>query len=331
MYMNQEQNNFNMQGNNGISNNQLLNNQNLNQGMDFNYQPNNFSTQQMSGDNQSIMQSSFQQTNNNVSVSNNVNNDNLNNKLSKKKNLGLIVGMLILVVIIGILFASKLFSNEDNNNNENLSGNNRYNSNLGEEIIISNEFSNLKVNYVEILEKKIYFDLSFDELIYQFNGLGFKVGLPFYVKIDDCDKDYFHNLIVSDSYENKNKFGIYHTDIAYTYTDFIIYFENLDVNNQNIKYIDRKIDKIYVNVPQDESVIYIDDTYINLGIDDNYVEDDIINKIGKYNSFIKISDYEYGLIYKTKDYNITFFTYSDLEMISNGKEFEIHGFEIDYI
>ena len=89
--MNQEsnnlnQNNFNTQGNNGIPNNQPLNNQNFNQGMNFNSQ-------------------SINPTFNNEDTSN----QKINNKLPKKSNIGLIIGIsvTIVVAVIGSVFLLK--------------------------------------------------------------------------------------------------------------------------------------------------------------------------------------------------------------------------------
>ena len=110
--MNQEQNNlnsnsFNTQGNNGIPNNQPLNNQNFNQGMSFNQQAINSQPQPM----------------NNTIESGNDNNQGFNNKPPKKMNLGLIIGIVVLVVVIGagVVFGSKLLSKDNNNSNDNSS------------------------------------------------------------------------------------------------------------------------------------------------------------------------------------------------------------------
>lgn len=94
--MNQEsnnlnQNNFNMQGNNGIPNNQPLNNQNFNQGMNFNSQP-------------------INPTFNNEDTSN----QKINNKLPKKSNIGLIIGISVTIVVAGIV-ALLLFNKPSNN------------------------------------------------------------------------------------------------------------------------------------------------------------------------------------------------------------------------
>jgi len=106
--MNQEQNNlnpnnFNTQGNNGTLNNQ---------DMSFNQQP--------------IMQESTPQPIYNTFDNVNSNNKNLNSKPPKKINLGLIIGIVAVVAVVGvgIFFGSKLLSNESNNsNNENINEN----------------------------------------------------------------------------------------------------------------------------------------------------------------------------------------------------------------
>lgn len=94
--MNQEsnnlnQNNFNTQGNNGILNNQPLNNQNFNQGMSFNSQ-------------------SINPTFNNEDTSN----QKTNNKLPKKTNIGLIIGIFAVIIVVGIV-ALLLFNKPSNN------------------------------------------------------------------------------------------------------------------------------------------------------------------------------------------------------------------------
>lgn len=122
---NLNQDNFNTQGNNGIPNNQPLNNQNFNQGMSFNQQPINSQPQQTSNFQQPINQINMQQPTlqpvNNSFENVDLNNQNSNNKPPKKMNIGLIIGILavIAVVVVGIVFGSKLLSN-NNIDNENL-------------------------------------------------------------------------------------------------------------------------------------------------------------------------------------------------------------------
>ena len=111
--MNQEQNNFNTQGNNGIPNNQPLNNQSFNQGIGFNQQPINPQPQPI-----------------NNFESANASNQNLNSKPPKKMNLGLIIGIVAVVAIVGVgvVFGSKLLSkdskNPDSNPNNSVTENN---------------------------------------------------------------------------------------------------------------------------------------------------------------------------------------------------------------
>ena len=109
--MNQEQNNlnpnnYNTQGNNGIPNNQPLNNQNFNQ-------------QPISSYEQPIMsEPTLQPTN--TFESGNANNTSFNNKPPKKMNLGLIIGIVAIVAVVGvgIVFGSKLFSNNNSGLNK---------------------------------------------------------------------------------------------------------------------------------------------------------------------------------------------------------------------
>lgn len=119
--MNQEQNNFNqnnfnIQGNNGTPNNQPLNNQNMN----FNQQPINpqlQSTQQQLIQNQQVnnLQTNFEQPNQqtiNSFESVNANNENFNSKPPKKKNLGLIIGIVVLIVVIGLIVGFVIIANK---------------------------------------------------------------------------------------------------------------------------------------------------------------------------------------------------------------------------
>ena len=135
--MNQEQNslnpnNFNTQGNNGIPNNQPLNNQNFNQGMSFNQQPINPQPQHSHSYEQPItqqpMSSRFE--------SGNSNNQSFNSKPPKKMNLGLIIGIVAVVAVVGfgVIFGSKLLSNNGNNDNSNNSSNSNGNINNSSEI-----------------------------------------------------------------------------------------------------------------------------------------------------------------------------------------------------
>lgn len=109
--MNQD-NNFNMQGNNEISNNH---NSNSKQPV-FNQQPQNF---QQPINQMSMQQPIPQHTNTFESV--NINNQNSNNKPPKKTNLGLIIGIVVVVTVVGvaIVFGSKLLSDDNNNPNTN--------------------------------------------------------------------------------------------------------------------------------------------------------------------------------------------------------------------
>ena len=106
--MNQKQNNlnpnnFNTQGNNGIPNNQPLNSQNFNQNMSFNQQPINPQPQPTA---------SFQQ-NINTFESCNTNNQNFNSQPPKKKNLGLIIGIIVLIIVIALIVGFVIISNKN--------------------------------------------------------------------------------------------------------------------------------------------------------------------------------------------------------------------------
>ena len=116
--MNQD-NNFNSQGNNGMSNNQPLNNQNFNQNVNVNQQT--FNTQQTPSYQQPI---NPQPQPTNTFESGNTNNQNFNSKPPKRMNLGFIIGIVAVVAVvgIGIVFGSKLLSNGENDNYKN--GNN---------------------------------------------------------------------------------------------------------------------------------------------------------------------------------------------------------------
>lgn len=108
--MNQEnQNDFNLQGNNDVPNNQPLNSQDINQDANINQQP--------------ITQGPIPQSINTFEGGA-VDNQNININSPKKINLGLIIGIVTVVVVatIGIVFGSKILSNkEDDNKNNNFS------------------------------------------------------------------------------------------------------------------------------------------------------------------------------------------------------------------
>ena len=109
--MNQD-NNFNSQGNNGISNNQPLNSQSFNYGVSVNQQT-------APSFQQPIMQESISQPTNNTFENGNASNQSFNSKPPKKLNLGLIIGIVAVVAVVGggIVFGSKLLSNRGNNDN----------------------------------------------------------------------------------------------------------------------------------------------------------------------------------------------------------------------
>ena len=126
-FNNTNQDNYNTQGNNGIPNNQPLDND-INNTYSQPQQTNtNMYQQPLSQVNtpinntyqQSIMQDHIQQP---INSFENTNNQNYNNKHSKNKNLSLIIGVVVFLVIgcICIILVSKLLSNNgsvsDNNN-----------------------------------------------------------------------------------------------------------------------------------------------------------------------------------------------------------------------
>lgn len=123
--MNQEQsnlnpNNFNTQGNNGMPNNQPLNNQSFNQGMGITQQP--ITPQPTPSFQQPIMQEPSPQ-HMNTFESGNANNQNFNNRPPKKINMGLIIGIIVIVAVVGVgvVFGSKLLSNNGKGNSSNKS------------------------------------------------------------------------------------------------------------------------------------------------------------------------------------------------------------------
>lgn len=115
--MNQEQNNlnsnnFNIQGNDGITNNVPLNNQSMN----FNQQPINSQPQLTPSFSQPIMQETMPQP----FESGNDNNQDFNNKPPKKMNLGLVIGIIAAVVVVaiaGVFISNKIIFNQGSNNN----------------------------------------------------------------------------------------------------------------------------------------------------------------------------------------------------------------------
>ena len=176
--MNQEQNNlnpnnFNTQLNNGVPNNQpLQNNQSFNQGMGVNQQPINPQPQPM----------------NNTFESVNASNQSFNSKPPKKMNLGLIIGIVVAVAVVGVgvVFGSKLLSNDANNNSGTL--NNEGNNNVSG--------SNLKYGKTKLDVK--------DNKENEMNGYGlFKVNNEYIYK----GGDYYTNKDLSGNTSKKYEQG----------------------------------------------------------------------------------------------------------------------------
>jgi len=119
--MNQEENNFNTQGNNGMPNNQpLQNNQNFNQSIGVNQQT--FNTQQTASYQQPTNQMNMQQPTPqpiNSFESSNTSNHSFNSKPPKKINLGLIIGGIaaVIVIVVGVIMVPKLFNNNSGSTN----------------------------------------------------------------------------------------------------------------------------------------------------------------------------------------------------------------------
>lgn len=129
--MNQEQNNlnpnnFNTQGNNGIPNNQPLNNQSFNNTFNPNVNQSTFNQQPINQMNieQPILQPM------NTFESGNINNQNFNSKPPKKMNLGLIIGIVVVVIVIGIVGILLFNKINDNTSSGNQSENNPINNNF---------------------------------------------------------------------------------------------------------------------------------------------------------------------------------------------------------
>jgi len=166
--MNEEQSNFNqnnsnLQNNNGIPSNQPLNNQEFNQNINQIQQTINTQPQQNINI-QTEPTTSFQQAPSQMNMEqpiqqpiNTIENGNSNNqnfaKPQKKINIGLIIGIVVAVAVIGIgiVFGSKLFTNENNKNNVNNNNNinNEENTNnTSNENNTSNNSSNEKYDAV---------------------------------------------------------------------------------------------------------------------------------------------------------------------------------------
>lgn len=125
---NLNQDNYNAQGNNGISDGKPLDSQNFNQGMNFSQQPINTQPQQTPSFSQQNMQEFAPKPMNNTFESENSSNQYSDNKTPKKMNLGLIIGIVIIavIVVIGVIFGGKIFSKGNGSSqtiNENLNGN----------------------------------------------------------------------------------------------------------------------------------------------------------------------------------------------------------------
>lgn len=239
----------------------------------------------------------------------------------------------IICITIGVLILINSDKKENINNETN---------NSGEENILSDDEKKLEIQYVEYDGKKIYLDVDFDELVYQFNGIDCDYSIPnvfIKEKIDKYDKKYFSDLKVPDYniynplwMENKEFDIICGREHIATDTKFSIYFDKVDEESQNLKYKDRKISKITIYLYEESAKVYLNDTSINLSLFDYTTHAELIEKIGKYNSWKKSENsVEVELIYKTRDYNISLLTYADnLDEVINTKGLYIHAIEINY-
>ena len=150
--MNQE-NNFNIQGNNGIPNNQPLNNQAFNQSMGFNQQSINPQPQPTPSFQQSVTQEQSPQPMNNTVVNGSDNNQKFNSKPPKKINLGLIIGISVAVVaiIVGVVIILSTKSNDNSNkgtnDNQVNNSNNETNLNCKGTNTVLNNLKGETVNY----------------------------------------------------------------------------------------------------------------------------------------------------------------------------------------
>lgn len=202
--MNQEpnnlnQNNFNTQGNNGIPNNQPLNNQSFNQGMGVNQQPINPQPQPTPSFQQPINQTNVQQFTPqpmNIFESGDTNNQNFNSKPPKKMNLGLIIGIVaaVAVVGIGVVFGSRLLSNDSekpDNNSVTENNNNKTDDN-------SDNNSNKKEKEGAVTaENATYKNDGSNETVGNIPSGNYLVGDEYVIKVDDTH--YYHFYILSDN------------------------------------------------------------------------------------------------------------------------------------
>lgn len=225
--MNQEQNNFNSnnfntQGNNGIPNNQPLNNQ----GMSFNQQPINPQPQPI----------------NNTFESGNANNQSFNNKLPKKMNLMLIIGVVVTVIIAGVTIVILLNKNDnkinnhgDNYNNE--TNNNNLKNNMkyeGTKIKIVDDDSfdavNGKIKDVDVNFKYL---ITNDDILYR---IGYKVekklelSKPIDYILDNCVAVQTADILVKNEDGSISHVSPYSSKINYTINlENIIYADNRNI------------------------------------------------------------------------------------------------------
>jgi len=210
--VNEEQNNFsqnNLQNNNGITNNQTLNNQEFNQNINPVQPTINTQTQQTT----SFQQAPSQMNMGQPQQINTIENGNSNNQIfttpPKKINIGLIIGIVVAVAVIGvgIVFGSKLFTN-DNSNNINNNLNNKENS---ENNTSTNNSESLNAK-VKIGDKVAYTPSTTENESYECSAFDVKNG---YAEIKKSYKPGKQNWIYIGEDENGN--SILTTDKAISF------------------------------------------------------------------------------------------------------------------
>jgi len=243
--MNQE-NNLNTQSNNGIPNNQPLQNSqgfnttpNQSMSQNTNVNPTTFNTQSMYQ--QSVQPApNFQQQINNVQPttqplnsfeSGNINNVNVSNIPPKKRNFGLIIGVVIVVLVIVVAIIIFKFATKDNKNNSTQTPSELYtysdlfnNSSVFESSLcfsLDNKYS-----VKSISNNKISLD-------YVDDGLSYNVSIAEYANFDDSDMfhyglNYDVNNIKTILNNNELKFKVDTNGKTYLNDNDFVHYCNYD-------------------------------------------------------------------------------------------------------
>lgn len=244
--MNQEQNSFNTQGNNGVPNNQPLNNQS----MGLNQQTINSQPQPTQSFQQPIMQEPTLQPTNTFE-SGNTSNESFISKPPKKMNLGLIIGIIAVIVTFIIIISIVLSNNKVSNDNSNISNalTKQEKKDYKQELEIVEQYLEENNNFVKN-------DHSVEQIVsFSHKKIGSKIlRIDTFGVEDYIENNSIINLWVLIVYTEEDSFYVYlreKTGVVYKikYND-IVYYEisNNSTNNTDAKENNNdKIDKTEIN------------------------------------------------------------------------------------